>query len=419
VLALLLALQTVAVHNVNVVPMDRERVLRDQVVLVRNGTITAVGARGRVPIPRDAQRIDGRGGYLVPGLADFHVHVRLRTDLGAYLAYGVTTIADMGGPDRVRAWRDSVRAGRAIGPEVYVGRFMDGPGGGGGIVETPEAARTAVARADSLGFDFIKVYNALSAAQFDAIIEEAKQRRIAVLGHGVRAIGLEKGFAAGQAMVVHGEEYLYTDLRRSIDTANIARVVAFTKQHGAWVMPNLSAYEAMTLQWGKPQVLEDYLERPEARYMPKYWVDDWRGRDYVKRRGSTDQQNAFLKLLTLALHRAGVPLVTGTDSPGIPGMFAGASIHDELRLLVQSGLTPYEALVAATRNPGEFAVKHLRAKDKFGVIAPGYRGDLLLVAANPLENIAALARPVGVMTRGNWLDAKALDGLLAAWGSTP
>lgn len=413
-LALMIALQITAIENVNVIPMDREHVLRDQVVVVTNGTITAVGPGGSMPIPRNARRIDGRGGYLVPGLADFHVHLRLRNDLGAYLPYGVTTLADMGGPDRVRAWRDSIRSGRTVGPEVFVGRFTDGAGRPGGV-ETVEAARHAVARADSLGFDFIKVYNALTAEQFAAIMAEAKQRDIAVVGHGVRAVGLERGFASGQALVVHAEEYLYTDLRRSIDTMNIAGVVAFTKKHGAYVLPNLSAYEAMTLQWGRPAVLDTFLQRPEVQYMPQYWVDDWRSRDYVKRRGSIAPQNEFLKILTLAMQRAGVKLLTGTDSPGIPGMTAGASIHDELRLLVAAGLTPYEALVAATRNAGEFAAQHFRAQDRFGIIAPGQRADLVLVAANPLEDITALRQPIAVMARGNWLEQADLQQLLQSW----
>jgi hypothetical protein len=417
VLALIVALQTVAIHNVNVVPMDREQVLANHVVIVQNGRITAVGPRNRVAIPRDARRIDGRGGYLVPGLADFHVHVRLRNDLGAYLPYGVTTVADMGGPDRVRAWRDSIRAGRAIGPEVFVGRFMDGAGRPGGVAGV-EAARSAVARADSLGFDFIKVYNSLTAEQFEAIMAEAKQRDMAVVGHGVRSIGLERGFAAGQAMVVHGEEYLYTELRRSVDTMNIPGVVAFTKKYGAYVLPNLSAYDAMTKQWGKPEVLEEFLRQPAAQWMPKYWIDDWRGRDYVQRHGSIAAQNAFLKRLTLAMQRAGVKLLTGTDSPGIPGMVAGASIHDDLRLLVDAGLTPYEALVAATRNAGEFAAQHFRTKDTFGMIAPGQRADLVLVERNPLQDITALRQPVGVMTRGNWLDQSRLQQLLQTWSAS-
>ncbi len=413
-LSLLLALQTVAIHNVNVVPMDREQVLADHVVLVRDGKIADVGPRNRVQIPAEARRIDGRGGYLVPGLADFHVHLRLPTDPGAYLYYGVTALADMGGPDHVRAWRDSIHGGRAVGPEIFVGRFMNGPGTRGGV-ETVDAARDVVTEAASVGFDFIKVYNALTVDQFAAIMGEAKKRGLAVAGHGVRAVGLEPGFAAGQSMVVHAEEYLYTDLKRSLDTMNIPAVVAATKRHGAYVIPNLSAYEAMTLQWGKPEMLEEYLRRPEAQKMPAYWVATWRGHDYVKRQGSIERPFEFLKKLTLALHKAGVPLITGTDSPGIPGMVAGASVHDDLRLLVEAGLTPYEALVAATRTPGEYAAKHFGSEERFGTIVPGNRADFVLVGANPLEDIAALKLPHAVMVRGNWLDQAKLQRLLQTW----
>ena len=416
-IALLFALQTVAIHNVNVVPMDREQVLTNHVVLVRDGKIAAVGPRGRVTIPRDARQIDGQGGYLVPGLADFHVHLRLPTDAAAYLPYGVTVLADMGGPDNVRGWRDAVRAGRAIGPDLFVGRYLDGPGTRAGV-ETVDAAVAAVTRADSLGFDFIKVYNSITPEQFAAIMTEAKKRGIAVVGHGVRAVGLENGFAQGQSMVVHAEEYLYTDLKRSLYTTRIDGVVAATKKYGAFVIPNLSAYEAMTLQWGKPDVLEQFLQRPEAQKMPAYWVEDWRARDYVKRQGSIERPFAFLKKLTLALHRAGVPLITGTDSPGIPGMVAGASVHDDLRLLVESGLTPYKALVAATRTPGELAAMHFKSKDSFGTIVPGARADLVLVAGNPLTDVAVLKQPRAVMVRGNWLDQAKLQEILQTWSAT-
>jgi imidazolonepropionase-like amidohydrolase len=152
--------------------------------------------------------------------------------------------------------------------------------------------------------------------------------------------------------------------------------------------------------------------------MPAYWVNDWRSRDYVKRTGSIEQQNEFLKKLTLALQRAGVPIITGTDSPGIPGMVAGASIHDDLRLLVASGLTPYEALAAATRTPGEFAIKHFDSPERFGIIAPGYRADFVLTSRNPLQDIAALQQPQAVMVRGNWLAQPQLQELLQTWSAT-
>ncbi len=413
-LLVLLALQTVAVHNVHVVPMDRDVVLDNHVVVVQNGIIKTVGPRATTQIPDDATLIDGQGGYLVPGLADFHVHVRLREDLGVYLAYGVTTVADMGGPDRVRAWRDAINDGKSVGPQVFVGRFIDGRGRPGGVPDAREA-RSTVTRAARRGFDFIKVYNSLSAEQFEAIVKEAKKRRLPVVGHGVRSVGLENAFAAGQSMVVHAEEYLYTDLRRSLDTLNIPRVVQATKQNGAYVVPNLSAFTAITRQWGRPEVLELFLTSAEAEWLPEFWVKEWRARDYITRRGSIEPQNEFLKRLTLALQHAGVPLLTGTDSPVIPGVFPGTSLHDELRLLVAAGLTPFEALTAATRTAGEYAHQHFRRAERFGVVAPGYRADLVLVRGNPLLELETLRQPQGVMARGRWLDTAALQELLEGW----
>ena len=407
-----LAAQDIAITNVNVIAMDDDVVKSDYVVLIRNGIITAVEPRARARIPANTQRIDGHGGYLVPGLADMHVHIQQRSDLDAYLAYGVTTVANMGSPDSriLRLRRDSIRAGQMLGPELFVGYFMDGPGRMGGVATT-DSARIAVARADSLGYDFIKAYNSLTAEQFDAIMSEAKQRRMAVVGHGVRSVGLEKAFAAGQSMVVHAEEFMYTELQRRTDGEGVPRVVELTRQSGAFVIPNLSAFDAIARQWGKPAVVEAFLQQPEAKSLPAYWVNAWKERDYVRRNGNIDAANAFLPKLTLALHKAGVPLVAGSDSPVIPGLFPGASLHEDMRLLVNAGLSPYDAIAAATRNAGEFAARHLRSKERFGLVKPGYRADLLLVRGNPLEDVARLKDADGIMVRGRWMSRADLNSL--------
>jgi hypothetical protein len=301
-----------------------------------------------------------------------------------------------------------------LGPELFVGRFLDGPGAPYGV-QSVDDARAVVRSADSLGYDFIKVYNSLTAEQYRAVMAEARNRGIAVAGHGVRSIGLEQGFAAGQSLVAHAEEYMYTDLRGRITDEHIPAAVAFTRKHGAYVLPNLSAYEAISLQWGKPDVFEEYLRRPEAQAMPRFWIDNWRGRDYVRRAGSIADRFEFLKRLTLALYRGGVPLLAGTDSPGIPGMVAGVSLHEDLRLLVEAGLPPFAAIEAATRNAGVFARVHLRSPDVFGLVARGHRADLVLVRENPLENVARLREPLAVMVRGRWLTAPQLRELVAAW----
>ena len=390
--------------GVHVVSMASPIVTRDQTVIVRDGVIAAVGPVAQTPIPPGARRLEAAGRYLMPGLADYHVHPAERNDLSLYLAWGVTTIANMGGfGGASRVWRDSIRAGQMVGPEIYVGFFLNGPANLGGpqTVETEEDARAAVIRAAELRYDFLKVYNSLTEAQYLAIMTEAKARGLPVIGHAVRSIGLERGFGLGQVGVAHAEEYTYSELRGRRDSASLAWAVAFTKNNAATVIPNLSAFDVITRQWGKPAVLDSFFAMPEARQLTEYWRTQWRSRDYVTRQGTIDAL-PFLKQLALAMQRAGVPLLLGTDSPSIPGMFAGASIHEELRLLVESGLTPYEALVAGTRAAGQFAEQTFHAS-RAGVVAPGYRADLVLLAADPLADVRNARTTLGVMARGTWI----------------
>jgi adenine deaminase len=197
-----------------------------------------------------------------------------------------------------------------------------------------------------------------------------------------------------------------------VDEARMPEVVAFTKRADASLVPNLSAFAAITRQWGKPAVIDTFLAQPEARYLSDIWRERWRGADYVTRRGSIDALPILMRL-TLAMQKGGVRLLLGTDSPGIPGMFPGASLHDDLRLMEQAGLTPYEALVAGTRNAGEFAAKHFKAAPA-GTIAPGQRADLVLLAGNPLDDLSNARIPLGVMTGGRWLTARDLEALRRA-----
>lgn len=394
----------VAFVGVHVISMASPQVTRDQTVIVRDGVIAAVGPVAGTAVPAGARRIDARGRYLMPGLADFHVHPVERNDLALYLRWGVTTIAHMGGyGSSFLRWRDSIRARRMVGPEIYVGMFVNGPANVGGpmTATTVDDARNLVIDAARRRFDFIKVYNSLTREQYDVVMREAKARGLPVLGHAVRSVGLERGIAMGQVAVVHAEEYTYAELRRLRDTASLAWAVRFTKRHDAALIPNLSAFDVITRQWGKPIVVDSFFALPESAELTDYWKNAWRGRDYVTRHG-TIEALPFLRQLAVAMQRGGVRLLLGTDSPTIPGMFAGASIHEELRLLVESGLTPYEALVAGTRAAGEFAQRHFKATPA-GVVAPGYRADLVLLAANPLEDVGNARMPLGVMARGSWL----------------
>ena len=272
------------------------------------------------------------------------------------------------------------------------------------------------------GYDYLKVYNRLSTAQFDAIMEEAEQGGIAVIGHGVRDPGLEHILEAGMRLVAHAEEYIYTFFDGCNDTGRISAAIALTQRTGAYLLPNMSAYEIIALQWGKPAVVDSLLDAPERRYLHPSFQRAWQGGHYTSRSGGLGQCVIFLRTLTKAFADAGIPLLLGTDSPGIPGMYPGYSIHNDLRNMVAAGLTPYQALAAGTRVAGEFAKATLREVDEFGVIRVGARADLVLLASNPLENVANVRGPVGVMANGTWFDAEALrnqlESLAARFGAT-
>jgi hypothetical protein len=403
----------VAFVGATVVPMDSARALADHTVIVSGDVIEQVGPRAQVAVPADALVVDAEGLYLMPGLADMHTHVTNADDLVPYAAHGVTTILNMGGAHALRGWRDEVRAGTRFGPQVLLGWYIDGGGARGGVA-TVEDARDAVRRAAATGYEYMKVYNSLSTAQFDAIAEEAAALGLTVIGHGVRDPGMEHILENGMRLVAHGEEFIYTFFRNSPDVRRIDAATELLLRTGAYVLPNLSAYEIIARQWGKPDVVDSFLERPDAQFQHPSHRRTWLQRRYATRTGSIDDRLEFLRIMTKAFADAGVPLLAGTDSPGLPGMYAGSSMHDDLRNLVTAGLSPYQALATATRVPGEFVAATTTGRLPFGTVQPGQRADLVLLRADPLASIDAIRELDGVMTAGRWYpSARLVEEMLA------
>lgn len=412
----------VAFIEVNVVPMDSDRVLRRQTVLTDGERIAAIGATGEVEIPENAIKVTGgAGSYLLPGLADMHTHVEDYNDLVLYTANGVTTILQMGDAIYLDMARmRELRAARGtIGPQVFESYFINGRSRRGGpFVATAQQARELVKHAKVNGYQFIKIYNDLAKDQFLAIVDEARTQGLGVVGHGVRDVGLPEALFLGQAMVAHAEEFYYTTFGEKYHETAIPKVVAATRQSGAYVTPNLSAYATMTEQWGKPEKVAEYMRDPRAKVMSPRMLLNW-GRDYrAHSSGDLTPTLAFLKTFTRALHEAGVPLLTGTDSPPIPGMFPGYSIHDDLRSLHDIGLSNYDVLVAATRNAGDFIVKHVPGAQRFGQLQVGLRADAVLVNGNPLESLQVLQTPVGTLTGGRWVSAAESSAQIERQGKT-
>lgn len=405
-------------NHVNVVPMDRDRVLRDQSVLVEHGTISAIGAH--LDVPPGANVIDGHGSeYLSPGLADLHVHSTTSRDMVVFLANGVTSVLNMGGASYgfVDQVVPKLNHGDLPGPHVYLSLRVDGtPEFGQLVVTSPAQARAVVGLAKTNGYDFIKVYNNLSPDVFAAFIDEGKKQNIPVLGHGVTRVGIERQLAAGQLMVAHAEEYLYTVFfPAGADVGNqaprvdqIPAAVAFTKRYGAFVTADLNTYGTIAQQWGKPDVVKGFLAMPSSRYLDPDDRIACRSGGYDTRSGSLDARLEFLKKFIVALEKAGVPLIAGTDAPSIPGLVPGFSLHQDLHALEAAGLSRFEALSTATRIPGQFVATAKQGAQRFGTVAIGNRADLILSSANPLEDISTLEHPLGVMADGHWYSSPEL-----------
>ena len=414
--------ETIVFTDVNVVPMDGERVIPRTTVIVTDGVISTIGIKAKLPAGTPV--IDGKGAWLFPGLADMHNHVTSREDLSLLLANGVTTMLNMGEATNSFAGRTriAVNEGKVPGPQIFTALVVDGdPQYGHLVIERAEDARAIVGIAKANGYSFIKAYTNLSAEAFAALADEAKAQRIGVVGHNVKAVGLARQLAAGQAMVAHIEEFFYgvfpeppaDDQQAPPADARIADAIALVKAHGAFVTSDLFNYRTIAAQFGKPEVVKAYLAAPEARYLSPADRLAWAGSGYQKKAVDLSRRVAFEARFVKAMADAGVPLITGGDAPTIPGQVPGFALHEEIDAMLAAGLTPWQALSAATRTPGEFIAKTVPGAAKFGVVAPGYRADLLLVADNPLEKPATLRTPLGVMAGGRWHDAAALKAMLA------
>lgn len=420
----------IAITHVDVVPMTADTLLRDMTVIVEGERIAAVGRAGRTRVPAGARVIDGRGRYLMPGLVDAHVHLTNRMDVdtpmaAVMLAKGVTTAMDLGGSglpgDSMRLrLRAEINAGRRPGPTLYMARAQ--------VNDSALTRQGGMRRVDedhAAGWDLMKVYNRLSVDGYRGVMLRAHQLGMPVVGHVVRPAGLEGTIGSGQRGIVHFEEYLYqyfgfrsTDTlqvpEQTLDPAAIPYFARITADAGTYVTPNLALYGAMIAQG---QDLDRELARPEVRYIPAAlyngtWIRERNGRSanfsHPLRQRNLRAGQDFIRSMLMPMHRAGVPLLVGTDAP-VPGAVPGFAVHDELRTLVELGLTPYEALVAGTRN----AAAYLR-RDDFGTVQVGRRADLLLLSANPLQDIRHAQAIEGVMARGRWYDKAALEAMLAA-----
>jgi len=406
---------TLAFVDVNVLPMDGETVLRRQVVIVEGGFIRRIGPVGELEPPVGAQVINGDGvRYLVPGLTDAHVHLPEGAEnwLSLFVANGVTTVFNLEGDDSHLALRERIRAGKVVGPTLYTsGPFTNEP-----EVHTRADAVAAVNDQKDRGYDFVKIHGDLSAETFAALVEAGRTKGIPVLGHAPRNLPFSAVIENRQVSIAHAEELIYTHFT-SLDTRDLDRVAASMAQAGTWLTPTLSSFGNIASQWGTNEGLDAGLNNDLARYVPDEMIEAWSDSNpYTPRdpnsRARIDAMFEFQHSLIRSFHRAGVPMLTGTDTP-LPVLVPGFSLHDEIDALSKTGLSRYEALAAATRNAGRFVRQYVDDTAAFGTVTVGGRADLLLLEEDPLTDLARLRHPLGVMLRGRWFPRAELDQMLA------
>ena len=424
-----------AITNVTVIPMDRERALANHTVVVRGGRIAAVGPTRGTTVPAGAVRVDGRGKYLIPGLAEMHAHVpspQAEEQLGAgytervlflYLANGVTTIRGMLGHPAHLPLRERLRRGAVPGPTLYT----SGPSFNGNSAPDAATARRMVIEQKQAGYDFLKIHPGLSRETFDALARTADSVGIRFAGHVPAAVGIERALEARYASIDHVDgyvEYLANwqpggedpagffgfNLADRADETELADIARRTREAGVWVV----ATQALMDGFVTPEDPEAMGRRPELRYLPGPVVTNWVQAKRTALSQPTYDAGRAARFVALrgriikALRDAGVGLLLGADSPQVMNV-PGFSIHRELAVLVAAGLTPYQALETGTRN----VAVYFGVLDQAGTVAAGKMADLVLLDGNPLADITYTARVAGVVTRGRWLARTEIERRLA------
>jgi len=428
--------------NVTVVDVQKGILAPDQTVMLARDRIYSVEPSKSAKYPPNARSINCRGLFLIPGLWDMHVHLVFGDwfpdgrdiSLPLFVANGVTSVRDMGSElDVVQGWRKEIEAGRLIGPRILSsGPMLDGPKPrfpSSLAIATPEDGRRAVAELKSRGADFIKLQSLIPREAVWAIAEEAKKQQMAFAGHvpdAMRAsemsearmksfehlIGIFEASSPAEDDFLKGNKSEGKFLA-TYDEARASRLAAVLAKNNTWQCP--------TLVWERGGNLldaTDFSSDTRAKYVPASWRNKtWkRFREEITRGYGNDDletRKKFIgKELEVAnmLHKAGVPFLAGTDTPAGVRIFPGFSLHEELERFVAAGFTPLEALQTATLNPAKF----FGMEEQLGTVEKGKLADLVLLTANPLQEIGNSEKIAGVILHGRYFSHPQLEKMLTA-----
>ena len=410
----------VAFVDVNVVPMSREAVVPNQTVIVRDGRIATVGPAASTQVPAGALRVDGRGKYLMPGLAEMHGHIpgpnsalTQENTLFLYVAAGATTVRGMQGHASHLPLRQRVESGEIIGPRLY----LSAPPLAGNNTPTVEAARTAVRNAKAAGYDHLKVHEELKADVYEAIVQTAREVGLPWAGHVSAYVGVHGALAAGQSTIDHMDDYIEALERDNaptkaslnklpqvldhIDESKIGPLANATRDARVAIVPTMPLWEVLR-GMHDPSSMNG---RPELRYVPPQMRQSWQNtvnniRNNAQRR-YVEREIALRNRMLKALSDGGALILLGSDAPQLYSV-PGFSLQREMETMVQAGMSPFQVLASGTIN----VARYYGIEREAGTVEPGKRADLILLDANPLQDIRNAGRKAGVMVRGRWLSGE-------------
>jgi imidazolonepropionase-like amidohydrolase len=422
--------QVKAFLHVTVIPMDRERTLSNHTVIVVGRKIVALGPSSKVKVPAGALRIDGRGRYLIPALCDMHVHMLgepwnimlpLKAKIASknipfekllfpFVANGVTTVHELFASREQIGLRRQIAQGRLLGPRSILAETIDGPDKAWPPplttwVTSPRKAQEAVRQAKATGFDKIKVYSFLDRESYDAIISTAQELKMDVIGHIPMSVSLEYVLNSGQKFIAHSEE-VAKHSRGDYSPERIDYFADIMAKKGVGMPPTLVTTHSLIELFDNSDRVPNqpylkYFRHPMQLGVWSFMIEKLYGPIPTPARAKIREDfYRFQRPLTKAFHDKGGKLMAGSDSI-IPGLVPGFSLHRELKELVEIGLTPFQALRTSTTRPFEY----LGEIDKAGTIEVGKQSDLVLVDANPLEDITGASKVSGVLMRGRWIES--------------
>ena len=417
-------------ENVNVITMDSDQPLVSQTVVIENDKIFSISTDANYP--SDALVIDGKGNYLLPGLAEMHAHIPtpqageqlIEETLFLYLAGGVTTIRGMLGHPRHLELRTQVQDGTILGPHIYT----SGPSINGNTAPDTETAIQMVRDQQQAGYDFLKLHPGLTREVFDAIVVTAKEVGIEFAGHVSRDVGVRHAINSDYASIDHLDGYVeglvpesagvdpeengffginFTDL---VDESKMEELLNITIEHQVWNVPT----QCLAERWAGPVTADELLSDAEMAFMSPETLQQWAdSKNNMMSNQSYDPEKAqrwidLRRKIIKALYDAGAGVLLGSDAPQVFNV-PGFALQHEIEMYVAAGLTPYQALITGTVNPA----KYFNLESERGMVKEGFQADLVLVQGNPLDDISNLRNRAGVMIRGQWLSREILDQRLS------